>query len=301
MKKKYVFVGDVNSINIEIILNSHRFLKNKVIYILICNVKELQIYILKCKSNLKINQILNPLLIHEYNKEHLNVFNIENTSKEKYKNLLNQIYICNELSKKTKFDLVTMAIDKSIFKKKMKFTGMTEYLGYLNKRNTVMLMHGNKFSIIPITTHINLKNIHKSIKFNYLKKIIENTLKNINKTIYNLNFKKFYFLCYNPHCGEKGFLGKEDYLIKKVISNFKNFSGPTAADSAFMNLKKNKPLFFSMYHDQALIPFKILNKKSFNLTIGLSYRRLSPSHGTATDIKFKNLADNTSYLECMLF
>ena len=56
-----------------------------------------------------------------------------------------------------------------------------------------------------------------------------------------------------------------------------------------------------MYHDQALIPFKILNKKSFNLTLGLNYRRLSPSHGTAKDIIFKNIANNTSYLECMIF
>ena len=56
-----------------------------------------------------------------------------------------------------------------------------------------------------------------------------------------------------------------------------------------------------MYHDQVLIPFKILNKKSFNLTLGLNYRRLSPAHGTASDIKFQNKADILSYLECMNF
>ena len=60
--------------------------------------------------------------------------------------------------------LITMPINKSIFKKKIKFIGMTEYLGKLNKKSTIMLMHGDKFSIIPITTHINLKNVHKYIK-----------------------------------------------------------------------------------------------------------------------------------------
>ena len=40
---------------------------------------------------------------------------------------------------------------------------MTEYLGKLNKKETFMLMHGDKFSIIPMTTHINLKNIYKYI------------------------------------------------------------------------------------------------------------------------------------------
>ena len=54
-----------------------------------------------------------------------------------------------------------------------------------------------------------------------------------------------------------------------------------------------------MYHDQVLIPFKILNKKGINLTLGLNYRRLSPAHGTALDIKYKNISDNTSYIECM--
>ena len=54
-----------------------------------------------------------------------------------------------------------------------------------------------------------------------------------------------------------------------------------------------------MYHDQALIPFKILNKRSLNLTLGLNYRRISPAHGTAVDIKFKGIANNSSYIECM--
>ena len=56
-----------------------------------------------------------------------------------------------------------------------------------------------------------------------------------------------------------------------------------------------------MYHDQVLIPFKILNKKTINITLGLDYRRLSPAHGTAKDIKFKNMADISSYLACMKF
>ena len=54
-----------------------------------------------------------------------------------------------------------------------------------------------------------------------------------------------------------------------------------------------------MYHDQVLIPFKLLNKRGINLTLGLNYRRLSPAHGTATDIIFKNKADLSSYLACM--
>ena len=34
-------------------------------------------------------------------------------------------------------------------------------------------------------------------------------------------------LCYNPHCGENNTIGREDFLIRKLIkSNFKGISGP---------------------------------------------------------------------------
>ena len=121
----------------------------------------------------------------------------------------------------------------------------------------------------------------------------------IERKIYNLKIKSIKFLCYNPHCSENDTIGYEDKTIANAISNFKKITGPYSADSAFVNLKNNNLLFISMYHDQALIPFKLLNKKGINLTLGLNYRRLSPTHGTANDIKFMNSADISSYLACM--
>lgn len=197
-----------------------------------------------------------------------------------------------------KIDLVTLPINKSIFKSKINFNGMTEHLATLNNKKTKMLMYGERFSVIPITTHINLKEVHNFIKKKYLKKNLNEVLNEIKRDIYNLNFKSIKFLCYNPHCSENETIGLEDKIIKESLSSFKKIKGPYSADSAFNNLKE-KTLFISMYHDQALIPFKILNKKGINMTIGLNYRRLSPAHGTAKDIKYKNKADTTSYLTCM--
>ena len=296
--KKYVFLGDTDSINIEIVAKSHNFLRNKLQYIVIGNKKELKEYLFKIKLNIKINEITDPIGFKNYKKTYINIFNIENTHKEKYVNLLKQINLSNELSCNTKFDLITMPINKSVFKKKIKFIGMTEYLGMINKCETVMLMYGEMFSVIPLTTHINLKNIHKNLnKIKNKLRIIMNLLKSKK---YKLNFSVFKFLCYNPHCGEDNTIGNEDKLINQLINKyFKNILGPYPADSAFINFKKNT-LYISTYHDQALIPYKIINKKGFNYTLGLDYRRLSPAHGTAKDIKFKNKSDNTSYLACML-
>ena len=299
-KKKIIFLGDTNSINIELVIKSFKFLKNKVNYIIVCNKNELIKNKFFKKSKLKINEILDPINFTNYKKNNLNIFNVENTSKTKYLNLLNQIKISNEIANFTKYDLITMPINKDVFKKKISFIGMTEYLGFLNKKQTSMLMYGDSFSVIPITTHINLKTINKFINFKFLNSYLENVLYNIKKKIYALNYKEIIFLCYNPHCGEDGTLGTEDILIKKIIKNFKKIKGPYPADSAFNKTKTNK-LFISTYNDQSLIPFKILNKKSLNLTLGLNYRRLSPAHGTAKDIKNKYVADNTSYLTCHLF
>ena len=82
MKQKLVFLGDDNSINIEIILKSHKLLKNKVKYILLGNIKELSKYLNKLQSKLDINEIYNPLSFRNYNHETLNLFNIDNISKK---------------------------------------------------------------------------------------------------------------------------------------------------------------------------------------------------------------------------
>ena len=299
MKKKFVFIGDINSINFEIVQKSHKLLKDKVQYILLGNFKDIYKYSKKIQSKIYINEIINPLNFENYNPNSINLFNIENISKKKYKNLLNQIRISNHLSNTSKFDLVTLPINKALFKKEIDFTGMTEYLAKINKKNTFMLMYGEKFSVIPITTHINLNEVKKFLKKRYLDRFLNQIITQTQKEIYKLNFRSIRFLCYNPHCGEDNTIGPEDKIIAKSISKFKRISGPYSADSAFKDLKYKNLLFISMYHDQALIPFKILNQKGINLTMGLNYRRLSPTHGTANDIMFKNIADISSYMACM--
>jgi 4-hydroxythreonine-4-phosphate dehydrogenase len=154
--------------------------------------------------------------------------------------------------------------------------------------------------VVPFTTHINIKNVYKNIKINPLTHFLKKLLKLIKKREYHLNFKDIVFICYNPHCGENGTLGNEDIIINNVVKKKLLIKGPISADSAFKNFKKNT-LFITSYHDQGLIPFKSLNKSGINLTLGLKYRRLSPAHGTASDKKFKNKADTSSYISCMLF
>ena len=298
IKKKYIFLGDCDSINIEIICKSYPLLKNKIKYIIIGNLEDLQKYLKKIKINIKIKEIIDPYDFNKVDVNYLNIYNVNNISIEKFKNLLNQIKIANIISNKTGLDLITMPIDKSLFKKKIKFIGMTEYLAEINKQKTIMLLYGDNFSVVPLTTHINLKNVHFYITIKKLKFTLSFLLKLIKEKKYGLKFNLIKFLCYNPHCGENKTIGNEDEIIKRSLSLYRNIKGPFSADSSFSKLKKNT-LFISTYHDQVLIPFKALNAKMINITLGLNYRRLSPAHGTAKDIKFKNKANINSYIECM--
>ena len=299
-KKKYIFLGDCDSLNIEIICKGFSKLKKKNLYIIIGNINEFKRYLKKLKSSIIVKEIINPYDFDQCEDKYLNMFNIENISNKKYKNILNQIQIANIIANKTRRDLITMPINKSTIKKNTDFVGMTEYLGKLNKTSTLMLMLGDKLSVIPFTTHINIKNVYKSIKIDSLIHFLKKVLKLIKRKEYYLNFKEIIFICYNPHCGENGTLGDEDMIINRVVKKLSLIKGPVAADSAFKSFKKNT-LFITTYHDQGLIPFKSLNKSGINLTLGLKYRRLSPIHGTASDKKFNNEADTSSYISCMLF
>lgn len=302
IKHKIIFLGEVNSINLELIINSFNFLKNKSKYYVVGSLPKIENYLSKIRnnsnSNIKLKLISDPLNFDSLEINSLNIFDISIAS-SKFKELEKQIFFSNYISNLTNADLVTMPIDKSIFKKEIPFNGMTEYLGKLNQCKTMMLMKGENFSIIPITTHISIGSAFNSINLKNLN-IFFNTFQYLLKKNSDLkSYKKFKFLCINPHCGEDGIINNKDLMIKKIISNLKiNVDAPVAADSAFIK-GYSDCLFFSTYHDQALIPFKILNKKSCNITIGLNYRRISPAHGIAKDIMFKNISDNTSYLTCM--
>jgi len=105
----------------------------------------------------------------------------------------------------------------------------------------------------------------------------------------------------NPHAGEGGLFGDEDArIIAPAVENAKNHgiqaSGPYPADTIFIPHRRDEfDLIVAMYHDQGLIPVKMIAFESaVNVTCGLPIIRTSPDHGTAFDIAGRNLADPSS-------
>ena len=70
-KRKLIFLGDTDSINIELIIKSHNFLKDKLKFIIICDKTEMTNYMKKIKSKIKINEILDPMKFQNYKKSQI--------------------------------------------------------------------------------------------------------------------------------------------------------------------------------------------------------------------------------------
>lgn len=121
----------------------------------------------------------------------------------------------------------------------------------------------------------------------------------------------------NPHSGEGGKLGREeqDWLIPWLENEQKKHSeisliGPIPPDTMWItpaqawynldNIIKPADGYIALYHDQGLIPVKLMAfDHAVNTTIGLPFLRTSPDHGTAFDIAGKGIANATSMKEAI--
>ncbi|MEI8038371.1 MAG: 4-hydroxythreonine-4-phosphate dehydrogenase PdxA [Verrucomicrobiota bacterium] len=108
----------------------------------------------------------------------------------------------------------------------------------------------------------------------------------------------------NPHAGENGAFGDEESrLIQPAIDRLNElhrgiFSGPAVPDAIFRDAARGHfDAVLAMYHDQGLIPLKLLDFDSaVNVTLGLPIPRTSPDHGTAFAIAGQGLADPSSMI-----
>ncbi len=202
--------------------------------------------------------------------------------------------------------LLTAPINKeNIQSKEFNFPGHTEFLeNELDGESLMILMCGD-LRIGLITGHVAVSQISELITPELIKKKVEIMHTSL-KRDFNINKPKIAVLGLNPHCGDKGVMGKEDdEIIRPTVTEIKKTGklvfGPYAADGFFGS--KTYEQFdgvLAMYHDQGLAPFKALSfGNGVNFTAGLNRIRTSPDHGTGFDIAGKNKANTDSFKEAL--
>ena len=89
--------------------------------------------------------------------------------------------------------------------------------------------------------------------------------------------------------------------VRKAMIEKINIQGPLPPDTVFYHALNGRfDAVISMYHDQGLIPFKLVHfKDGVNTTLGLPIIRTSVDHGTAYDIAWKGKADPSSLIEAI--
>lgn len=315
MKKKIIIIsGDPNSINTEIIYKSWKNLKKdkrKNIYI-ISNLMLMKKQFNKLKYRVNLIEVKN---IHEnLSANGIKILDIP----LKFDNPFNVPFKSSSIFVKKSLDLghklaldknvkgiINCPLDKSLLQQKN--LGITEYLASkckVKNNSEVMLIKSKNFSVIPITTHIKLKNVSKTISFKLIINKID-TFRDWYKSTYKKN-PKIGILGLNPHNAELIKDSEEKKIIipaiKKLRKKGYNIKGPLVSDTVFINDYKNYDVIVGMYHDQVLTPFKTIFKfDAINVTLGLKYLRLSPDHGVARNIIKRKIADHSSLTKCIVF
>jgi 4-hydroxythreonine-4-phosphate dehydrogenase len=173
-----------------------------------------------------------------------------------------------------------------------------------NSKKVVMMLYGEKLKVALLTIHKPIIEVSKNITFDHF---IE-TVKIINSEMidkFKIKNPSIGVLGLNPHAGENGKLGKEEiniYIpaIKKLKEIGINIEGPYPADTYFYKTYKKFDVTLASYHDQGLIPLKMLHfDDGVNITLGVNIIRTSVDHGTAYDIADTMVASEKSLINAI--
>jgi 4-hydroxythreonine-4-phosphate dehydrogenase len=200
--------------------------------------------------------------------------------------------------------VVTAPIAKApLYEAGFPFPGHTEFLGELTAaasfdgaRGPVMMLAVPGLRCSLVTIHEPLSRVSASLSIEKIVNVALVTAQALRRD-FGLASPRLALAGLNPHAGEDGSLGREEIeIIGPAARALRDLgvevSGPWPADTLFpREMRRRFDAAVCMYHDQALIPVKMLDFwGGVNVTLGLPIVRTSPDHGTAFDIAGRGVA-----------
>ncbi len=204
--------------------------------------------------------------------------------------------------------IVTAPLNKeSLHLAGVPFPGHTEMLAHLTRTNRyAMMLASDKIVTSLVTTHTALSTVPAALSTARILDVILLTHQAMLRL--RRGTPRITVCALNPHAGEHGLFGTEEQtLIEPAIRQARQdgiqIEGPLPPDTAFLPDRiARTDAYVCMYHDQGLIPFKMLAfEVGVNVTLGLPLIRTSPDHGTAFDIAWTGRANPSSMREAILY
>jgi 4-hydroxythreonine-4-phosphate dehydrogenase len=186
------------------------------------------------------------------------------------------------------------------------YDGHTGYLSEVTGRNATMMLAGRRLRVVLATTHLALADVPHALSIERIRDAGRATDEHLR--VYHGVFKpRIAVAALNPHGGESGLFGDEETrVIAPAVRALKRSrvcaEGPFPADTLFAAAASGDyDAVLCMYHDQALIPLKLLEfGRAVNVSMGLPFIRTSPDHGTAYDLAGTGRARADSMIEAIL-
>ncbi len=183
--------------------------------------------------------------------------------------------------------------------------GQTEFVAErcgIAKSNALMMLAGPDLRVVPMTTHIPMREVAGKINGCLIQQRVRATAKGLQHN-FGIENPRLAIAGFNPHAGESGNMGREEIdiflpAIRQLREEGFDISDPLPADTMFhTEARATYDAALCAYHDQALIPLKTLYfHEAVNMTLGLPIVRTSPDHGTAFGIAGQNIANPGSMI-----
>lgn len=186
------------------------------------------------------------------------------------------------------------------------YPGHTELLAELTgAKHYAMMLAGERLRVVPVTIHCALRDVFRLLTSDAIAAAIGITHRALQE-YFSLPQPRIAVAALNPHAGEEGLFGsEEETLIAPALEQARaqglGVSGPLPPDTLFYHAAAGHyDAVICMYHDQALIPLKLLHfDEAVNVTLGLPIIRTSVDHGTAYDIAGTGRANPASLVNAL--
>jgi 4-hydroxythreonine-4-phosphate dehydrogenase len=188
------------------------------------------------------------------------------------------------------------------------YNGHTELLAELANQHwpqqtyaPEMLFVYERFRLLLLTRHVPLALVSQTLTIDSVTRALLTLVRFLQQQV-GVAKPRLALLGVNPHAGEIGGTEESTVLLPArqaiIDQTGADITLPLAADGFFRGFTATNPEFDAVvapYHDQGLIPFKLLaGWQAVNVTLGLPFIRTSVSHGTAPDIVGKGIATTAS-------